>query len=157
MNYSAQPVAAALGGEVSGREVLAPGPNHSPKDRSLSIKLDPAAPDGFVVHSFAGDDPLQCKDHVRSKLGITWTPKPKTDSIARMNGRVLPALSKAADYVYELEDGTPYLRVRRTSTKQFFQQHWNGSAWENGAPSGPKIPYRLPQLLQAEHDTVLIV
>jgi AAA domain len=159
MNYSPQHVAAALGGEVSGREVLAPGPNHSPKDRSLSIKLDPAAPDGFVVHSFAGDDPLQCKDHVRSKLGITWAPKPKaaTHSIPRMNGRVSPSPSKAADYVYELEDGSPYLRVRRTADKKFFQQHWNGSAWENGAPCGPKIPYRLPQILQAEHDTVLIV
>ena len=70
MNVSAQQLAAALGGVVSGTEVLAPGPGHSPKDRSLSIRLDPAAPDGFVVHSFSGDDPLACKDHVRDKLGI---------------------------------------------------------------------------------------
>jgi DNA primase len=27
----------------------------------------------------------------------------------------------------------------------------------NGAPKGPKIPYRLPELVQAEHDTVVIV
>src|SRR3954447_13891929 len=152
MNHSPQQVAAALGGEVSGREVLAPGPNHSAKDRSLAVRLDPAAPDGFVVHSFAGDDPLQCKDHVRGKLGIPWTPKPKAaDSIARMTQRVA-APSQAADYVYELEDGSPYLRVRRTAEKKFFQQHWTGSAWQNGAPDGPKIPYRLPQLKQAEHD-----
>lgn len=161
MNYSPQQVAAALGGEVSGREVLAPGPNHSPKDRSLSVKIDPTAPDGFVVHSFAGNDPLQCKDYVRGKLGITWAPKPKagTDSIARMTQRVVapPTASKAADYVYELEDGTQYLRVRRTADKKFFQQHWTGAAWQNGAPDGPRIPYRLPQLLQAEHDTVLVV
>src|SRR5438552_3181069 len=127
VNYSPKQVAAVLGGEVSGREVLAPGPNHSAKDRSLSIRLDPAAPDGFVVHSFAGDDPLQCKDHVRSKLGIAWTPQPKraSDSIARMSQRVAVA-SKPADYVYELEDGTPYLRVRRSADKRFFQQHWTG-------------------------------
>jgi AAA domain len=159
MNYSPQQVAAALGGEVSGREVLAPGPNHSPKDRSLSVKLDPAAPDGFVVHSFSGDDPLQWKDHVRSKLGVAaWTPSPKaaTDSIARMTLRVAPP-SKPAEYVYKLEDGSPYLRVRRTADKKFFQQHWTGNGWANGAPSGPKIPYRLPQVMQAEHDTVLIV
>src|SRR5207248_1762914 len=125
-----------------------PGPGHSPKDRSLSIKLNPSAPDGFVVHSFAGDDPLQCKDHVRSKLGITWTPKPKAVSnshIERMTQRVTaPAPSNPADYIYELEDGTQYLRVRRTTDKKFYQQHWTGSTWQNGAPDGPKIPYRLP-------------
>jgi hypothetical protein len=31
-------IARALGGEVSGRRVLAPGPQHSPKDRSLCVK-----------------------------------------------------------------------------------------------------------------------
>ena len=157
INYSPKQIAAALGGEVSGREVLAPGPNHSPKDRSMAIRMDPAAPDGFVVHSFAGDDPLACKDHVRSKLGIRWTPKPVSNPIARMSQRITASASPAASYVYELEVGTPYLRVRRSADKRFFQQHWTGSTWENGAPTGPKIPYRLPQLKQAEHDTVLIV
>src|ERR1019366_7080615 len=103
---------------------------------------------GFVVHSFAGDDPLQCKDHVRDKLGIRWEPKPKGDA------RVPQAATKAADYVYETKEGLPYLRVRRTADKRFFQQHWTGNAWENGAPDGPRIPYRLPQLMPAEHDTV---
>ena len=48
-------VARALGGNVSGCDVVAPGPGHSRADRSLSVKLDPSAPDGFIVHSFAGD------------------------------------------------------------------------------------------------------
>jgi hypothetical protein len=151
-----------LGGEVSGREVLAPGPNHSAKDRSLAVRFDPAAPDGFVVHSFSGDDPLQCKDHVRSKLGIKWEPKPQAarSSIVRMQQRASSQVAKktpAGEYVYRDRDGHPYLRVKRTADKQFYQQHWNGSAWINGAPKGPKIPYRLPELLQAEHETVLIV
>jgi hypothetical protein len=30
-----------LGGEVAGGQVRCPGPNHSPADRSLSVKLDP--------------------------------------------------------------------------------------------------------------------
>jgi hypothetical protein len=34
-------IALALGGEVHGREVLAPGPGHSAKDRSLSVTLSP--------------------------------------------------------------------------------------------------------------------
>ena len=56
-----------LGGELSGGRLLCPGPNHSAADRSLSVKLDNAAPDGFLVHSFAGDDPIACKDYVREK------------------------------------------------------------------------------------------
>src|SRR5262249_9710874 len=63
-------IARALGGEVSGRRVLAPGPQHSPKDRSLCVSLAPALPGGFLVHSFAGDDPIQCKDYVRARLGL---------------------------------------------------------------------------------------
>ena len=39
-------------------------------DRSLSIKVDPASPDGFVVHSFAGDSPIECRDYVRAALGL---------------------------------------------------------------------------------------
>jgi hypothetical protein len=62
--------ARGLGGEVSGGQVLCPGPNHSTKDRSLSVLFDPEAPDGFVVNSFAGDDPLDCRDHVRERLGL---------------------------------------------------------------------------------------
>jgi hypothetical protein len=156
LNYSLAQVASALGGEVSGGQVLAPGPGHSPKDRSLAVKLDPAAPDGFVVHSFAGDDPLRCRDHFRDKMGIRWEPAKRTgqDSIVRMTQRVSQT---GTEYIYKLEDGTPYLRVKRTPEKQFYQAHWTGSTWANGAPKGPKIPYRLPELLQAEHDTVLIV
>jgi putative DNA primase/helicase len=64
-------VAQALGGNVSGCNVIAPGPGHSREDRSLSIKIDPAAPDGFVVYSFAGDSPVVCREHVRTALGLS--------------------------------------------------------------------------------------
>jgi putative DNA primase/helicase len=73
-------MARALGGEVSGRRVLAPGPQHSPKDRSLCISLAPAMPCGFLVHSFAGDDPIECKDYVRARLGLpAWQPGDEQD------------------------------------------------------------------------------
>ena len=48
-------IARALGGEVFGRNILCPGPQHSPGDRFLSVKFDLNASEGFVVHSFAGD------------------------------------------------------------------------------------------------------
>jgi putative DNA primase/helicase len=68
-------IAVALGGVVSGRQVLAPGPQHSPRDRSLSVCLSSDAPDGFLAHSHAGDDWRECRDYVRSRLGLpTWEP-----------------------------------------------------------------------------------
>src|SRR5829696_6724473 len=63
-------IARSLGGEVYGRQILAPGVGHSRRDRSLSIRLDSRAPGGLLVHSFAGDDPLVAKDHLRSALGL---------------------------------------------------------------------------------------
>jgi len=63
-------VARELGGDVCGRAVLAPGPGHSRADRSLSIKIDSAAPEGFLVYSFAGDEPIACREHVRNALGL---------------------------------------------------------------------------------------
>jgi putative DNA primase/helicase len=68
--------AAALGGQVTARDtILCPGPGHSPKDRSLSVKFDPTAPDGFLIHSHAGDDWRECRDYVRERLGVPrWEP-----------------------------------------------------------------------------------
>src|SRR5262245_36138204 len=81
-------LANALGGEVSGQRVLAPGPQHSPKDRSLCVSLAPATPSGFLVHSFAGDDPIACKDYVRSRLGLpAWQPGDEQDRIVPLHRR----------------------------------------------------------------------
>jgi hypothetical protein len=69
-------IARALGGEINGRDrVTAPGPGHSPKDRSLTVRLCSTAPDGFLCHSFAGDDWRECRDYVRQRLGLPdWQP-----------------------------------------------------------------------------------
>jgi putative DNA primase/helicase len=62
--------AAALGGEVSGNSVRAPGPGHSRADRSLSVTVSHSSPGGFVVFSHAGDDWQASRDYVRGKLGL---------------------------------------------------------------------------------------
>jgi putative DNA primase/helicase len=66
-----QHVAHALGGEVSGGQVLAPGPGHSSHDRSLAVRPARDAPDGLLIYSHSGDDWRSCRDHVLSRLGIT--------------------------------------------------------------------------------------
>jgi hypothetical protein len=62
-----------------------------------------------------------------------------------------------AFFTYLHADGQPYLRVKKTSTKQFPQYHWDGKSWAKGAPKGPKIPYRLPELIKAPLDELIII
>ena len=75
-------IARLLGGEVVGGQVLAPGPDHTRKDRSLSVRTSANAPDGFMVFSHAGDDWRECRDYVREQLGLpgeTGTRRPSED------------------------------------------------------------------------------
>src|SRR6476620_7283572 len=68
-------VARVMGGRVERGAALVPGPNHSAADRSLRVFCDPDADGGFRVHSFAGDDPIECRDYVRLKMGLpAWEP-----------------------------------------------------------------------------------
>ena len=60
-----------LGGEAHGRNVLARGPGHSRNDRSLSVLLARDSPNGFTVHSFASDDPRECRAYVCTRLGLS--------------------------------------------------------------------------------------
>ncbi len=92
IDLSLRSIARALGGEVSGAQVLAPGPGHDPRDRSLSIKASAASPDGFLVHSFAGDDFKYCRDYVKSILGLARfeprTREPKSVVAGDDKGRI---------------------------------------------------------------------
>jgi hypothetical protein len=165
-----QNIAAALGGEVSGDQVVAPGPGHSRKDRSLSVKLVSSAPDGLLVHSFAGDDWQACKDHVKKCLGIDdeWKRKPfQSEQVRRVldfsTGKKQDEVSGkgsrrvVANYDYLLADGTPHARAVRYEPKDFRQQHWDGDGWIFGGAKGDPIPYRLPEMKRAVHDTVFVV
>jgi hypothetical protein len=40
------------------------------------VTPEPSAANGFLVHSFAGDDPIVCLDYVRARLGVlAFTPQ----------------------------------------------------------------------------------
>ena len=75
-------IAEVLGGDICRGQISAPGPGHSPNDRSMSVLISPGAPDGFVVHSFAGDDPIRCRDHVRAMAGLVRKPSMRTQTVA---------------------------------------------------------------------------
>jgi hypothetical protein len=70
MRIDPHTVAKALGGEVHGNIVRAPGPGQKPTDRSLKVKVDPNLSDGFTVTDFYGSvDWRHGKDYVRERLG----------------------------------------------------------------------------------------
>jgi putative DNA primase/helicase len=93
--FGLRELARLLGGDVSGSQVLAPGPGHSRRDRSVSVMLLPSAPDGFVVTSFAGDDWRECRDYVRERLGLRRWTGPGRQAIAC---RRSPVLQGAGDW-----------------------------------------------------------
>lgn len=61
-------LARQLKGDVNGGWLNIRAPHHSAADRSLGIRFDPRAPDGFRVHSFAGDDETECRAYVKSLI-----------------------------------------------------------------------------------------
>jgi hypothetical protein len=57
-------------------------------------------------------------------------------------------------WIYRDADAKPYLKVERfdepNGKKSYPQSRWDGSRWVKGKPTGPKIPYRLPELLDSD-------
>ena len=140
-------IAYALGGEVSRDQVLAPGPNHSRQDRSLSIKLAPESPDGFVCHSFAGDDGLQCKTYIREKLGLP---------AFKPNGGGASHSRHVATYNYVDANGALLYQVVRLEPKSFRQRRPDGNGgwiWKQGER---RVLYRLPEILKYPDGTVFV-
>jgi putative DNA primase/helicase len=136
-------IARALDGEVSGRRVLAPGPQHSPKDRSLCVSLAPALPGGFLVHSFAGDDPIECKDYVRARLGLpAWQPGDEQD---RRVHRIKDWDRTIADGQATLREKTEddLLRIKRA------QAVWNEAADPRGTRA---VQYLMARALDLPDD-----
>jgi Toprim domain len=138
-------IARALGGEVSGQRVLAPGPQHSPKDRSLCVSLTPALPGGFLVHSFAGDDPIECKDYVRARLGL-----PAWQSGDEQDRRV--HLSRIKDWDRTIADGQATLREKTEDDLlriKRAQALWNEAADPRGTRA---VPYLMTRALDLADD-----
>jgi putative DNA primase/helicase len=145
----AHAIARALGGEVIGRHrVLAPGPGHSARDRSLSVSISPTAPNGILVGSFAGDDWRACREHVLSRLGIReerrsirWSPRPPKLPVQPAAGRNEDRgrIQCAVSIFDEAEDvrGTPawaYLEGRGIDLGQLSDRIGEALRWHPTCP-----------------------
>jgi 5S rRNA maturation endonuclease (ribonuclease M5) len=173
-------LARALGGEVSKGQVLCPGPGHSRKDRSLSVKIDASAPDGFVCHSFAGDDPIECKDFIRMKCGLPiFTPHKSngggekrftfskkatpTASTKAVRAEALATEATApkdkkivATYDYT-DNGALLYQVVRYDPKDFRQRRPDGNGgWIWSVKNCRRVLYRLADLLKHPDATVFV-
>jgi RecA-family ATPase len=149
-------LASALGGEVSGHEIRAPGPGHSEKDRSLSVKVDTGAPDGFIVHSFAGDDPLECRDHVREKAGLGAF---KPNGQGRKHRPASSGLQGSVEARYDYRDkrGELLYQVIRLKPKSFRQRRPDGNGgWIWNIGDTRRVIYRWPEILQYSDATIFV-
>jgi hypothetical protein len=158
-------LANALGGEVCNGQVLAPGPDHKPGDRSLSVKPDSRAPDGLLVNSFAGDDPIVCKDYVRARAGLEpFKPNRRHSPATKLNGNSrqplkAPPGTPVATYSYEDMDGTLLYQVDRYEPKTFRQRRPDGNGgwiYNLDGLKGRRVLYRLQELLQHQYGTVFV-
>lgn len=169
-------IAAALGGKARGNQIAAPAPGHSRSDRSLSVLIDPYAPEGFIVNGHAGEDALLLREHVRKCAGLPeWKPdrsrsvqpaahlnlkpaepsRPFSDYHLTSNGYHVAAI-----YEYVSADGEIVFEVLRyhhkSRPKTFLQRQPDGKGgWLSGR--GDAVLYRLPDLMANQTDPVFVV
>ncbi len=167
VNGSLESIARQLGGEISCGQILCPGPGHRSADRSLSVKLDPSNADGFVVHSFAGDDPIKCRDYVRERLGSSpWSPR-QTQSDGGFNFAIKGLGHPTRQWIYKDADGQIDVIVARYDLppdadgkpgKEFRPWYRAGGKWQSGQPRKEgRLLYRLPELIENVDAIVIVV
>lgn len=171
-------IAAALGGQARGNQVSAPAPGHSKRDRSLRILIDPYAPEGFIVHPLAGEDPIEMRDYVRSIACLSeWKPdrqeRPQPTNHVRLVKPAEPpkpfsdyhlvsnGYHHVVTYDYTSVDGEVLFEVLRyehaTDTKTFIQRHPDRKGGYLSGRGGDPILYRLHELAANTTDPVFVV
>ena len=138
-------IAQVLDGEVRGNSVYAATPGHSKHDRGTVITLDPNAPDGCLVHSFNGGDPLEIKAQLR-RAGVL-ADRRRGQSSNRGRWRC------TGTYDYDDGDGNVVYRTRRLECtdkpKRFVAERLEGGQWVNGLGACVRLPYRFTALSSA--------
>jgi RecA-family ATPase len=152
VDVSLEQIARALNGKIRNGQVIAPGPNHSHLDESLSVTLSDTADDGFTVHSFAGDDWRACKDYVLERLGL---PKFEPRGHRHFEKTTKPQPKHVATYDYTDESGKLLYQVCRYKPKDFRQRRPNGKGWI-WSVGKRRVVYRWPELLQFPDATIFV-
>lgn len=143
----AQDITQRFNGDWHGDYGTFPTPGHGPKDRGMSVKDDPAAPDGVLINSFNGGDPLAVKDQCRAE---GMMPQRDTDPARRISS----AWRVTGTYEYTDADGAVIYRTKRQERpgerKKFLAEHQRGKEWVFGIKGIPRVLYRLPDILASD-------
>jgi hypothetical protein len=141
-------IAKRMRGEIVAGQVKCPGPGHSPKDRSVSIKIEPSAPSGLLVYSHAQDDNLKVKDWVLRELGEEpWRRQ-------RTNGHAQPRIVKTYDY--KDAAGKLLYQVVRYDPKDFKHRQPDGNGGWIWKGADRRVLYLLPELVKYPDATVFV-
>lgn len=132
----------------------------------MSVRIEG---DDFVVHSFANDDPIVCRDYVRSKTGLEpWKPKPNGSMNGAHSHQTLPEpvhdKRGVPDVVYRYHDAYGSLvgivcrwEARGGKKKVFAQARPKAGKWDwSGLPKGSPL-YGLAMLNMRPDAKVIIV
>jgi RecA-family ATPase len=134
----AQAITRHYGGEWHGTYGSFPAPGHSKGDRGMTVKDEAGAPDGVLINTFNGADPLAIKDDLRD-AGILPPRNPGNDNQAQETGH----------YEYVDRDGVVLYRTVRIERpgqkKTFVAQLPDGrGGWVAGKLGDtPRVLYRL--------------
>jgi RecA-family ATPase len=168
VQLSLSQIAKVLNGEVRGNQVAAPGPGHSPKDRSLSVTLNDAG-DDVIVNTFSpADDRMALLKYVREKCGIL----PRTNGTGRrpsdedMTAIIQAAVASqrkpmssgalVATYDYKDQGGMLLYQVCRYEPKRFGHRQPDGHGGWLYRGSHRRVVYRWPDLIAYPDATVFV-
>lgn len=139
---TAQRITEHFGGNWHGDHGTFPTPGHSREDRGMSVKDEPDAPDGVLINSFNGGDPLAVKDELRAK------------GVLSEHGLDGERWRTTGAYEYADETGVLLYRTVRKekpgAKKRFIAERPDGRGWVNGLGDVRRVLYRLPDLLAAD-------
>lgn len=144
---NARRIVKQLEGDWRGDFGLVPGPGHSPKDRSLSVR-DSADGHDVIFNSFAGEDWRPIKDRLRAEGMLPEMTRGSTSTA-----------SPPTVYTYRDQDGAPVFRIVRNPNKRFAAEHPDSTdgSWNKGLGGTTPVPYRLPEILAAHPDETIFV
>jgi hypothetical protein len=144
-------IARVLGGEIVGRQLIAPGPGHSPRDRSLAIRPSAQSPLGFITHSYAGDDWRTCRDYVLAKLGL---PQSDAGRDIKSSQRVLQRDCAPDDHERRQHKKAAWLWSRRRPIAGTIAERYLRNARHYNGPLPPTLAF-LPSS-KSEHHPAMI-
>ena len=162
-------IASVMGGEVRGNRACFPTPGHSKSDRGSWASIEPAAPDGVLVHCSNGGDPLAIKDELRAAgllaplaergTPIPWNPPKRDPAPAPEHALKLRADQRiVATFEFYGTDGDLLYRKHRIEpgdkghSKTFRFDRPNGSGGWLFGQGDDRVPNRLADLIAAPRD-----